>query len=71
MSLTLKLHVGELMTSDGYLSELFVAEVEMYMSDFIDFLMCFFALDHLIVWALGLLICYVMSKLVLLVVTCL
>ena len=37
MSLTLKLHVGELMTSDGYLSELFVAEVEMYMSDFIDF----------------------------------
>jgi len=71
MSLTLKLHVGELMTSDGYLSELFVAEVEMYMSDFIDFLTCFFALDHLIVWALGLLICYVMSKLVLLVVTCL
>jgi len=66
MSLTFKLHVGELMTSDGYLSELFVAEVEMYMSDFIDFLT-----DHLIVWALGLLICYVMSKLVLLVVTCL
>jgi len=37
MSLTFKLHVGELMTSGGYLSELFVAEVEMYMSDFIDF----------------------------------
>jgi len=42
MSLTFKLHVGELMTSDGYLSELFVAEVEMYMSDFIDFVDVFF-----------------------------